>query len=264
MIVVEARIRIGGERREHRARGFHHHRRQRAEVADAAANVKFVRTADAAPLPPQAPAPAPAPLPASQAAAPPVVVAQSVVTQPLAPPSAARAPLQPSLPTQPAASNAPTVDQVIAERGYWQGPADGTIVANPSAAKPRNAQANKDMTGAIGPFANANAKVGSGYALAYADPSGNMPVPAAASQAAPMGTLRGTPAPAQAAQPISVQTVAVPPPQDAQSGTTVALKRSGSQASSVIMTATSSSVIFRFGALTVTPMTSWTPVPSQD
>jgi uncharacterized protein YcbK (DUF882 family) len=207
------------------------------KVADAAAKVKFVRTADAAPLPPAPQGPVPAP--AQTQAAPPLVVAQS-----LAPPSAARAPLQPSLPTQPAASNAPTVDQVIAERGYWQGPADGTIVANPGAAArlARGAQANKDVTtGAIGPFATPNAKAGSGFALAYADPSGNVPAPAAASQAAPMGALR---APAQAAQPISVQTVAVPPPapQGASSGTTVALKRSGNQASSTVMTANSSSV----------------------
>ena len=212
------------------------------KVADAAANVKFVRTADAAPLPPapQAPTPAPAQV---QAASPPVV-AQSVVAQPLAPPSAARAPLQPSLPTQPATSNAPTVDQVIAERGYWQGPADGTIIANPGAAKlARGGQANKDLaTGAIGPFASPSAKAGSGYALAYADPSGNVPAPPAASQAAPMGALR---APAQTAQPISVQTVSVPPPpasQGAQSGTTVALKRAGNQASSTVLNAGSSSV----------------------
>jgi hypothetical protein len=168
---------------------------------------------------------------------------------PAAAPSAARAPLQPSLPTQPAASNAPTANQVIAERGYWQGPADGTIVANPSKLA-RGAQANKAgadvTTGAIGPFANPNASVGSGLALAYADPSGNVPVPAAASQAAPMGALRASnPAPAQPAQSISVQTVTVPPPpapQGAASGTTVAMKRSGNQASSVVMTASSSSV----------------------
>jgi uncharacterized protein YcbK (DUF882 family) len=205
------------------------------KVADAAASVKFVRTADAASLPtvPQAPVSAPAP---TQSASP------SVVAQSLAPPSATRAPLQPSLPTQPAAGKAPTANQVIAERGYWQGPADGTIVANPGAAKlARGAQANKDMTtGAIGPFVNPNAKAGSGLALAYADPSSNMPVQAAASQAAPMGALQ---APAQAAQPISVQTVSVPPaPQGDSSGTTVALKRSGNQASSTVMAASSSSV----------------------
>jgi uncharacterized protein YcbK (DUF882 family) len=206
------------------------------KVADAAASVKFVRTADAAPLQPAPQGPVSVPAP-TQAASP------SVVAQSLAPPSATRAPLQPSLPTQPAAGKAPTANQVIAERGYWQGPADGTIVANPEAAARLARGANKDLaTGAIGPFANPNAKVGSGFALAYADPSGNVPVPAAASQAAPMGALR---APAQAAQPISVQTVAVPPPpppQDAQSGTTVALKRSGNQASSTVMTASSSSV----------------------
>jgi hypothetical protein len=155
-------------------------------------------------------------------------------------PSAARAPLQPSLPTQPAAGNAPTVNQVIAERGYWQGPADGTIVANPGAAAKLARGASKDLaTGAIGPFVNPNAKAGSGLALAYADPSGNVSAPAAASQAAPMGALQ---APTQAAQPISVQTVSVPPPQGAASGTSVALKRSGNQASSTVMTANSSSV----------------------
>ncbi len=103
------------------------------KVADAASKVKLIRTADAAPL--QTP------------------------LQTL--------PLQPSPPTQPVASNAPTANQVIAARGYWQGPADGTAVANPSAAaklqrsaqaasKPANA--NSDVTtGAIGPFVNPNA-----------------------------------------------------------------------------------------------------------
>jgi hypothetical protein len=163
-------------------------------------------------------------------------------------PSAQQAPLQPSLPTQPAASNAPSANQVIADRGYWQGPADGTVVANPGAAAKlaRSAQASKpnnDMaTGAIGPFVNPNAKVSSGLALAYADPSGNVSAPAT-NQAAPMGALR-TPAQAAAVQSIPVQTVPVQAaaPQGASSGTTVALKRSGNQASSTIMTASSSSV----------------------
>jgi uncharacterized protein YcbK (DUF882 family) len=198
------------------------------KVADAAASVKFVRMADAASLP-RASAPAVLPAPTASPSLP--------------VPSAARAPLQPSLPTQPAAGNAPTVNQVIADRGYWQGPADGTIVANPGAAAKLARGANKDLaTGAIGPFVNPNAKVGSGLALAYADPSGNVSVPPAASQAAPMGALQ---APAQAAQPISVQTVSVPPaptPQGAANNTSVALKRSGDQASSTVMTGNSSSV----------------------
>jgi hypothetical protein len=206
------------------------------KVADAASHVKFVRTADAASLPPAPQAPA---LPPTQTR----VASPSVVAQSLAPPSAARAPLQPSLPTQSAAGNAPNANQVIAERGYWQGPADGTIVANPGAAAKIARSANKDLaTGAIGPFANPNARAGSGLALAYADPSGKFSVPSAASQAAPMGALQ---APAQTAQPISVQTVSVPPaptPQGGSSGTTVALKRSGNQASSTVMTASSSSV----------------------
>ena len=206
------------------------------KVADAASHVKFVRTADAASLP-QAPASPPT---QTQAASP------SVVAQSLAPPSAARAPLQPSLPTQSAAGNAPNANQVIAERGYWQGPADGTIVANPGAAAKMARSANKDLaTGAIGPFANPNARAGSGLALAYADPSGNLSAPSAASQAAPMGALQ---APAQTTQPISVQTVSVPPaptPQGGSSGTTVALKRSGNQASSTVMTNSSSVTVVK-------------------
>jgi hypothetical protein len=209
------------------------------KVADAAAKVKFIRTADAAPLP----------LP-SQAAAPTAAPAE-------------QAPLQPSLPTQPAASNAPTANQVIAERGYWQGPADGTVVANPQAAQAaaklqrsaqaasKQASANPDaMTGAIGPFVNPNAPLGGPpIALSYAEAPANAPAPAAA---APMGVtaLRGVANPAQAAQTPSVQAaVSTAPVQVApisqggvSNGTTVALKRSGNQASSVIMTATSSSV----------------------
>ncbi len=188
------------------------------KVADAASKVKLIRTADAAPL--QTP------------------------LQTL--------PLQPSLPTQPVASNAPTANQVIAARGYWQGPADGTAVANPSAAaklqrsaqaasKPANA--NPDVTtGAIGPFVNPNAN-GPALALAYADPSGNPTAPAAPTTA-PMGiaALRAAaqfrsdcpgsrdPGPSRART------------QASSNGTTVAVKRSGNQASSVIMTASATSV----------------------
>jgi uncharacterized protein YcbK (DUF882 family) len=196
------------------------------KVADAASKVKLIRTADAAPLQPASQAPE-------------------------------QAPLQPSLPTQPAASKAPTANQVIAERGYWQGPADGTVVANPQAAAKlqrsaqaasKQASASPDVsTGAIGPFLNPNAGVGgSGIALSYAEPSTNAAAPASA---APMGVaaLRGTATPAQStlAQPAAVQTAPVqvaPVQQGAASGTTVALKRSGNQTSSVIMTASSSSV----------------------
>jgi uncharacterized protein YcbK (DUF882 family) len=194
------------------------------KVADAAAKVKFIRTADAGPLTSQAPLPA-GTLPAEQA------------------------PLQPSLPTQPAASNAPTVDQVIADRGYWQGPADGTVVANPAVAAKlarsaqaasRPAGANPEVTtGAIGPFANPNANLGGGLALSYAETPANV-MPTASAASAPMGALRAA-TPAQSVQTISVQSVQVAP-QGSANGTTVALKRSGSQAASVIMTASSSSV----------------------
>jgi uncharacterized protein YcbK (DUF882 family) len=200
-------------------------------VADAAVKVKFIRMADAAPLTLQAPLPA--------------------ATRP-----AEQAPLQPSLPTQPAASNAPTVDQVIADRGYWQGPADGTVVANPAVAAKlarsaqaasRPAGASPDATtGAIGPFANPNANLGGGLALSYADTPANVIAPASAASA-PMGALRAA-APAQTVQTVSVQSapVQVAPvqgsPNGSANGTTVALKRSGDQPSSVIMTATSRSV----------------------
>jgi uncharacterized protein YcbK (DUF882 family) len=189
------------------------------KVADAAAKVKFIRTADAAPLNSQA-------LPAEQA------------------------PLQPSLPTQAAASNAPSVQQVIANRGYWQGPADGTVVANPAAAAKlaHSAQsaarpANSDTTGAIGPFANPNANLSGGLALSYAEAPANVIGPTMAASA-PMGALRA----AAPAQTVAVQSapVQVAPVQGtangAPNGTTVALKRSGNQTSSVIMTASSSSV----------------------
>jgi uncharacterized protein YcbK (DUF882 family) len=185
------------------------------KVADAASKVKLIRTADAEPL---------------------------------------QASLQPSLPTQPA-SNAPNANQVIAARGYWQGPADGTAVANPAAAaklqrsaqaasKPASTGTGTDMTGAIGPFVNPNVKPGStGLALAYADPSGSVAAPTAAT-AAPMGiaALRAAATPDQTASaqvtPIQVAPVA----QTSTNGTTVAVKRSANQASSVIMTASSTSV----------------------
>jgi uncharacterized protein YcbK (DUF882 family) len=203
------------------------------KVADAASKVKLIRTADAAPL--QAPSQLPPQTPVSSQ-------------------TAEHAPLQPALPTQPARSNGPTANQVIADRGYWQGPADGTVVANPSVAAKlqRNAlatanaaakPANPDMvTGAIGPFANPNANLGgSSLALSYADTSANVVLPAPA-PAAPMGiaALRAA-APAQGA---SLQTVPVQvaPVQGAANDTTVAVKRTGSQASSVIMTASSTSV----------------------
>ena len=203
------------------------------KVADAASKVKLIRTADAAPL--QASSQLPAQTPVSSQ-------------------TAEHAPLQPALPTQPAWSNGPTANQVIADRGYWQGPADGTVVANPSAAAKlqrsalatANAAAKPavpDMaTGAIGPFANPNANLGgSSLALSYADTSANVALPAPA-PAAPMGiaALRAA-APAQSA---SLQTVPVQvaPVQGAANDTTVAVKRTGDQASSAIMTASSTSV----------------------
>jgi len=198
------------------------------KVADAAAKVQFIRVADAAPLNAHAPSPG--------------------ATQP-----PEQAPLQPSLPTQPAASNAPSVDQVITDRGYWQGPADGTVVANPGAAArlARSAQpagkqpsAGPDLTtGAIGPFANPNADLrGSGFALSYAETPANALPSGNATASAPMGALHAAaPTPTQTA-PVPSAAVQVAPVQGSSNGTTVALKRFGDQTSSVIMTASSSSV----------------------
>jgi uncharacterized protein YcbK (DUF882 family) len=180
------------------------------KVADAASKVKLIRTADAAPL-----------------------------QTPL------QVPLQPSLPTQPTSSNPPTANQVIAARGYWQGPADGTVVANPAAvaklqrsaqtqaqAASKPASTGTDTTGAIGPFVNPNANPdGSSLALAYADPSSNAAA-APAAPTAPMGT-----AALRAAAPVQVA-----PVQAASDGTTVAVKRSGNQTVSAIMTTSSTSV----------------------
>ena len=199
------------------------------KVADAASKVKLIRTADAAPLQ-----------------------------------ATAQAPLQPSLPTQPAPSNAPTANQVIAARGYWQGPADGTAVANPAAAAKlahsaqaaaRSASATPDIsTGAIGPFVNPNANAGSAVALSYAETpnSAVSSAPATAATAAPMGVaaLRAaastsqTPDQAQATPTVQVAPVQAAPAQDqaASNGTTVAVKRSGNQTASVVMSASSSSI----------------------
>ncbi len=185
------------------------------KVADAASKVKLIRTADAEPL---------------------------------------QASLQPSLPTQPA-SNAPNANQVIAARGYWQGPADGTAVANPAAAaklqrsaqaasKPTSTGTGTDMTGAIGPFVNPNANPGgTRITLAYADPSSSVAAPAAA-PAAPMGiaALRAAAAPAQTTSAQVTPVQVAPVAQASTNGTTVAVKRSANQASSVIMTASSTSV----------------------
>jgi len=199
------------------------------KVANAASEVKLIRTADAAPLQP----------PSSKPAQP---------TQPPAPAAPAA-----GATVSPAANTSPPVSQVIAARGFWQGPADGTIVANPrpqrsaqstapgakGSASPASGAA-AEATGAIGPFANPNGDSGAPGLLAYADPSGGLAATAATiSNSAPMGiaALRAAAMPAQ--QPA---VNAVPADLPVASDTTVAVKRAVNQPVSVIMAASSSSV----------------------
>jgi uncharacterized protein YcbK (DUF882 family) len=194
------------------------------KVADAASKVKLIRTADAAPLQPPQPA------------------------QPAPPAAGATASATPTV--SPLASAQPPVSQVIAARGFWEGPADGTIVANPKPqrAAPASTPARKaatdssssEATGAIGPFTNPSSDPSTPGLLAYAEPG-----PAAAAQAmpapsaAPMGiaALRAAAMPAQQA---AVSAAPASPP--VASDTTVAVKRAANQPTSVIMTASSSSV----------------------
>jgi hypothetical protein len=90
--------------------------------------------------------------------------------------TASAATLSPS-PSLPAAGAATTPNQIIAARGFWQGPADGTAVANSSAtastqrpAPPASTTATSDIdsTASIGPFPNPRADQPVA-ALAYAD-----------------------------------------------------------------------------------------------
>ena len=57
-------------------------------------------------------------------------------------------------------ATAPTPNQIILARGYWEGPPDGMAVANPLAEvayrRSELADADPDSTGAIGPLANAS------------------------------------------------------------------------------------------------------------
>ena len=123
-----------------------------------------------------------------------------------------------------------TPNQVIVSRGFWQGPADATAVANPlaSAALQRRTAAaggEPDATGSIGPFPNPHGGA-SGAALAYAEPPSGGPD---ADGAAPTGiaALRAAASPAQ---------------QVAQIGTTIAVKRAADQVASAIKTASASSI----------------------
>jgi uncharacterized protein YcbK (DUF882 family) len=138
-------------------------------------------------------------------------------------------PSAPAAPTPPAANAAPSPNQVIAARGYWQGPPDGAAAANPLAAKPLSrgtavASADADSTGTISPFADRrDASPASGLTLAYADQS-----------AAPSGIAALRAAAITAQQQPAAQTPV--------NATTIAVKRVASQVASAVMTATATSL----------------------
>jgi uncharacterized protein YcbK (DUF882 family) len=115
-----------------------------------------------------------------------------------------------------------TPNQIIVARGYWQGPADGTVV-NPLAAA--SLQRRADTTGSIGPFANPRGDAPA-ITLAFADQTGS---DAAAAPDAPTGID-------------ALRAAAIPAQQAAQIATTIAIKRSADQAASAIMTASASLV----------------------
>jgi uncharacterized protein YcbK (DUF882 family) len=129
-----------------------------------------------------------------------------------------------------AASAAPTPNQIITARGYWQGPADGVTAArstaNPAAAVAHQrrvdvASATPDTTGTLSPFAGAHDDhAAPDLALAYAGQPDRD-----ATDSTGIAALRAAALPAQQPMP-----------------TTIAVKRAANQVASAIMTATATSV----------------------
>ncbi len=175
------------------------------KVAAAASKAKLIRTADAAPMQP------PAPAKADTASAKLKLIHVAPVLPSAAAPAAAKRP------DGAVATAAVTPNQIIASRGYWQGPADAAV---PAGALQRNGQvASADATGSVGPFVDPrNPNGDADQALAYAD----------ASTAAPTG--------------IDALRAAAIPAQQAPNGTTVAVKRVAAQVSAAVMTASASSI----------------------
>jgi uncharacterized protein YcbK (DUF882 family) len=213
--------------------------------APARAQTKQVVLAGLTPTPDKKPAapvaPAPQPLSAKVAAA--VNKLKLVHVAALAAPTGSPAAPQPAANTTPVVSSP---NQIIVARGFWEGPADGTVVSNPltAASLQQRAQvqgtqvqsiqvANADATGSVGPFAKPHDNhASSGLALAYAaSPDGD------AAAAAPTGiaALRAAAAPAQQAAPLPVQEAVIV-------GTTIAVKRAANQVASSIMMASASSL----------------------
>jgi uncharacterized protein YcbK (DUF882 family) len=111
-----------------------------------------------------------------------------------------------------AVSAAPTPNEIIASRGYWQGPAD-TTAGNTAKAAP-------ETTGSIGPFANPhNAQGAPELALAYADQPSRDALGIAALRAAALAAQR----------PV-------------ETSTTIAVKRLDNQAASAVMPASATSL----------------------
>jgi uncharacterized protein YcbK (DUF882 family) len=143
-----------------------------------------------------------------------------IATLAAAPAAAASTPAK----TAPAAG---TPNQVIVARGYWQGPTDGTVAANPLDAASFQRHdvilASADTTGTIAPLASPrDDHAASSLTLAYADQPGR-------DDAAPTGIA-------------ALQAAATPVQQAGQAGTTIAIKRAADQAVSAIKTASASSV----------------------
>ena len=114
-----------------------------------------------------------------------------------------------------AASTVPTPKDIVASRGYWQGPAD--------AATGNAANAAPDSTGSIGPFANPRIAQGTPeLALAYADQPGRDALGIAALRAAALTALASQ--------------------HPAETSTTIAVKRGDNQSTSAIMTASATSL----------------------
>ena len=125
-----------------------------------------------------------------------------------------------------------TPNQIIVARGFWEGPADGTVVANPlAAASLQRRAAVADATGSIDPFATPHDDhAAPGLALAFADPSDGVSV------VAPTGIA-------------ALRAAAIPAEQTALIGTTIAMKRAANQVASSIMTASASSIaVIKSGA----------------
>ncbi len=176
------------------------------KVADAAAKLKFVRVADAAPT-----ATIPAPVNAA----------------PTTPTAAAR--------PAAAATVSTTPNQVILSRGYWQGPVEAsakiaaavaptTIASATPAPLTRSLAAatpvTSDTTGSISPFANPNASQGTQLALGYAEQPNQSPSQEPTRDAIGIAALRA----------------AALPQQPLTTATSIAMKRTDSQAASIIVT----------------------------